>query len=128
MKKNILFITVSILLLISAEGYFIYHHEKQEKQEKYFTKQEQRVEKFLTYNIPRFKTVTFTKEDVSPMGLPYLEGYVNNDKRLDFVAHVQPNDHNFEGRMGMPKELDALFRADVKTYSEIVKEEHTKKQ
>lgn len=126
MKKAVCSV-ILILIVVGGGLSFMYYQEKQQEKEQYFTKQEQRIEKFLEYNVPKFKTVTFTDKGVVPTGLPYIDGYINNDKKLSFTAHVEPNDHNFESIMGMTDPLYELLNADAKTYSEIMKEEQSKK-
>jgi len=77
------------------------YQERQKEQAQYFLAQEKRVEKYFKFNTPGFKSINFTKRDVTPMGVPYIEGYLNNDKALGFSADGEPNDNNFEGSLGM---------------------------
>lgn len=126
MKKNkyIIGFTVFLFLISTLGGiYYVKNQEKKQEQDKYFTEQEKRVEIFLKFNTPEFKSIKFTKRDVSPMGIPYIEGYINDDKTLDFSADVEPNDHNFEGSLGMSTKLREMMNVDLKNYSEIIKEE-----
>lgn len=103
------------------------YQEKQHEQNQYFTEQEKRVKKYIEFNTPEFESIKFTKRDVSPMGIPYIEGYINNDKTLAFSADVEPNDRNFEGSLGMSKKLRQMMNVDLKNYSEIIKEEKNSK-
>ena len=122
-KRRKIFLSVIVLFLILG-GILIYmHYRKQQEDNIYFSIQEQRIEKLLKYNTPEFKSIKFTKRDVSPMGIPYIEGYINDDKTLDFSADVEPNDHNFEGSLGMSTKLREMMNVDLKNYSEIIKEE-----
>lgn len=127
MKKSVISI-ISILILVGGVLFFMYYQGKQQEESEYFAKQEKRIEKYLKYNVPDYKTVTFTDKGTVASGLPYIDGYINNDKKLSFTAHVEPNDHNFESIMGMTDSLNELMNVDIKTYSEIIKEEKNNKK
>ncbi|MFG3612762.1 DUF1433 domain-containing protein [Rummeliibacillus stabekisii] len=60
MKKIHIYIIISIVIIVGGGWIFLYYHEKQQEKERYFAKQEQRIEKNLKYNVPDYKTVTFT--------------------------------------------------------------------
>lgn len=122
-KRRKIFLSVIVLFLFLGSILIFMHYQKQKEDNKYFSIQEQRVEKFLKYNTSEFKSIKFTKRDVSPMGTPYIEGYINDDKTLDFSADVEPNDHNFEGSLGMSTKLREMMNVDLKNYSEIIREE-----
>jgi len=128
MKKVHIYIIISIVIIVGGSWFFLYYHEKQQEKERYFVKQEQRIEKFLKYNIPDYKTVTFTDKGTVATGLSYIDGYINNDKKLSFTAHVEPNDHNFESVLGMTDSLNELMNVEIKTYSEIIREEKNNKK
>ena len=51
-------------------------------------KQEARVEKYIRYNIKDVQSIKFKEHSVSPMGVPRLKGYINNNEELDFIAHI----------------------------------------
>ncbi|MGR6898327.1 DUF1433 domain-containing protein [Rummeliibacillus sp. BSL5] len=128
MKKIHIYIFISIVIIVGGGWFFLYYHDKQQEKEWYFAKQEQRIEKYLEYNVPKFKMVTFTDKGTVATGLPYIDGYINNDKKLSFTALVEPNDHNFESILGMTDSLNELMNVDIKTYSEIIKEEKNNKK
>ncbi|HHL3303798.1 TPA: DUF1433 domain-containing protein, partial [Bacillus cereus] len=66
MKKKLV-ITLSIICII-AGGYFTMEYLKQkEKKEIFWKAQEARVTKYIHYNVKNVKSITFTKQDVSPM-------------------------------------------------------------
>lgn len=125
-RKSIISISM-IILIIGGSLIFMNYQEKQNDKDKYFTKQESRVEKFLSYNIPEFKSVTFTKRYFTPMGIAHVDGYINNDKKLSFSASVSPNTNNFEKAIIVTEELDQLMNIDTKKYSEIIGEEKKNK-
>ncbi|PFQ44820.1 hypothetical protein COK05_15910 [Bacillus cereus] len=126
MKKKLVII-LSIICIITG-GYFTMEYLKQkEKEEKFWKAQEARVEKYIHYNIQDVKSITFTKKDVSPMGVPYLEGHINNNKELDFIASISTTE-NFEDDFTRSGKLGKLIKDPEKSVSEIEKEEKEKKQ
>ncbi|PEC62507.1 DUF1433 domain-containing protein [Bacillus toyonensis] len=125
--KKVMILAVSAVVII-AGGYFTMEYLKQkEKEEKFWKAQEARVEKYIHYNIQDVKSITFTKKDVSPMGVPSVEGYINNDKELWFDASISTTD-NFEDKFGCSGKLDKMIKKPAKSVSEIEKEEKEKKQ
>ncbi|MCC2507736.1 DUF1433 domain-containing protein [Bacillus cereus] len=126
MKKAMILVISAVILI--AGGYFTIEYLKQkEKEEKFWNEQKERVEKYIHYNIKDVKSITFTKNDVSPMGVPSVEGYINNDKELWFDASISTTD-KFENKFGCSGELDKMIKKPAKSVSEIEKEEKEKKQ
>ncbi|MFC9414743.1 DUF1433 domain-containing protein [Bacillus mobilis] len=124
--KKIVILIVSALLLI-AGGYFTMEYLKQKEEEAKFWKvQEARGEKYIRYNIQDVKSITFTEKSVSPMGVPRLKGYINNNKELDFIARISTTE-NFEGQFTRSGKLGKLIKDPEKSVSEIEKEEKEKK-
>ncbi|MED1093839.1 DUF1433 domain-containing protein [Bacillus paramycoides] len=125
--KKVIILVVSAVVLI-AGGYFTMEYLKQkEKEEKFWKDQEARVEKYIRYNIKGVKSITFTKYETSPMGVPRLKGYINNDQQLDFIARISTTE-NYEDKFNCSGELDKLIEKPAKSVSEIEKEEKGKKQ
>ncbi|HDX9670725.1 MULTISPECIES: DUF1433 domain-containing protein [Bacillus] len=126
MKKK-LAIILSIICII-AGGYFTMEYLKQkEKEEKFWKEQEARVEKYIRYNIQDVKSITFKEHSVSPMGVPRLKGYINNNEELDFIAYISTTE-NFEDDFTRSGELGKLIKNPKKSVSEIEKEEKEKQQ
>ncbi|MFJ8367160.1 DUF1433 domain-containing protein [Bacillus cereus] len=126
MKKKLVII-LSIICII-AGGYFTMEYLKQkEKEEKFWKVQEARVEKYIHYNIKDVKSITFTENKISPMGVPSVEGYINNDKELWFDASISTTD-KFEDKFGCSGELDKMIKKPAKSVSEIEKEEKEKRK
>ncbi|MCU4771253.1 DUF1433 domain-containing protein [Bacillus toyonensis] len=124
-KKLIIFISI---ICIIAGGYFTMEYLKQKEiEEKFWKIQETRVEKYIHYNIKDVKSIMFTKHEVNPMGIPTLEGYINGDQELWFVASISTTE-NFEDHFGRSGELGKLIKDPEKSVSEIEKEEKEKKQ
>ena len=82
----------------------------------------ERVEKYIHYNIKDVKSITFTKNDVSPMGVPSVEGYINNDKELWFDASISTTD-KFEDKFGCSGELDKMIKNQQNLYLKLKRRE-----
>ncbi|MED0993815.1 DUF1433 domain-containing protein [Bacillus nitratireducens] len=120
--KRVIILVVSAVVLI-AGGYFTMEYLKQkEKEEKFWKAQETRVEKYIHYNVKDVKSITFTERETTPMGIPRLKGYINNDQQLDFVARISTTE-NFEDQFDRSGELGKLIKKPEKSVSEIEKEE-----
>ncbi|MCD4642565.1 hypothetical protein AR454_12080 [Bacillus mycoides] len=125
--KKVMILVVSAVMLI-AGGYFTIEYLKQkEKEEKFWNEQKERVEKYIHYNIQDVKSITFTENKISPMGVPHIRGYINGDKALWFDAGIGTTE-NFEDDFGCSGELDEMIKKPDKSVSEIKKEEKAKKQ
>ncbi|EEM13811.1 DUF1433 domain-containing protein [Bacillus pseudomycoides] len=130
MKKIIIWFVSAVVLI--AGGYFTmeYLNQKEKEQvqeEKFWKAQKIRVEKYIHYNIQDVKSITFTKKEVSPMGVPKLKGYINKDEQLWFIASISTT-KDFEDDFSRSGELGKLIKDPEKSVSEIEKEEKAKKQ
>ncbi|PFV24418.1 hypothetical protein COL01_31285 [Bacillus thuringiensis] len=125
--KKVMILVVSAVMLI-AGGYFTIEYLKQkEKEGKFWNEQKERVEKYIHYNIQDVKSITFTENKISPMGVPRIKGYINNNKELDFIASISTTE-NFEDKFTRSGKLGKLIKNPEKSVSEIQKEEKKKKQ
>ncbi|MGG1140063.1 DUF1433 domain-containing protein [Bacillus mycoides] len=125
--KKIVILIVSVVMLI-AGGYFTMEYLKQkEKEEKFWNEQKERVEKYIHYNIKDVKSITFTENKISPMGVPRIKGYINNNKELDFIASISTTE-NFEDKFTRSGKLGKLIKNPEKSVSEIQKEEKKNKR
>ncbi len=59
------------------------------------------------------------------MGIPYIKGYINDDKELWFNASISTTE-NFEDKFSRSGELGKLIKDPEKSVSEIEKEEKEK--
>ncbi|MCU4838323.1 MULTISPECIES: DUF1433 domain-containing protein [Bacillus cereus group] len=126
MKKAMILVISAVILI--AGGYFTMEYlNKKEQEEKFWKIQESRIEKYIHYNIENVESITFSDHSVSPMGVPSVEGYINNDKELWFDASISTTD-KFEDKFGCSGELDKMIKKPAKSVSEIEKEEKEKKQ
>ncbi|MED3122619.1 DUF1433 domain-containing protein [Bacillus wiedmannii] len=124
--KKVIILSVSALLLMAGGFFTLEYLKHKEEEEKFWKVQEARVTKYIHYNIKDVKSITFTKQDVSPMGVPKLKGYINKDRNLWFIAHISTTD-NFEDDFGCSGELyDNYVKKPKKSVSEIEKEEKKK--
>ncbi|PHG21325.1 hypothetical protein COI43_29255, partial [Bacillus pseudomycoides] len=118
MKKSVIILSI---ICIIAGGYFTMEYLNQkEEEEKFWKVQEARVEKYIRYNIQDVKSITFTEKSVSPMGVPRLKGYINNNKELDFIARISTTE-NFEDQFTRSGKLGKLIKDPEKSVSEIEK-------
>ncbi|HDR7392385.1 MULTISPECIES: DUF1433 domain-containing protein [Bacillus cereus group] len=124
-KKLVIFASI---ICIIAGGYFTMEYLKQkEKEEQFWKRQEARVEKYIRYNIKDVKSITFTNNEVDPMGVPSVDGYINGNKKLDFSASISTT-KDFEDKFSCSGELyDNYVKKPEKSVSEIEKEEKEKK-
>ena len=108
MKKAMILVISAVILI--AGGYFTMEYLKQkEKEEEFWKVQEARVEKYIHYNIKDVKSITFTENKISPMGVPHIKGYINNNKELDFIASISTTE-NFEDKFTRSGELDEMIK------------------
>ncbi|MCX2827804.1 DUF1433 domain-containing protein [Bacillus pseudomycoides] len=126
MKKIIIWFVSAVVLI--AGGYFTMEYLNQkEKEEKVWKAQEARVEKYIRYNIQDVKSITFIEHKISPMGVPHIKGYINDNRELWFDAGLDDND-TFDRKLGRSGELGKLIKKPEKSVSEIEKEEKEKRK
>jgi len=117
-----------VIICIIAGGYIgMKYVEKKEQEEHFWKKQEARVEKYIRYNVKDVKSITFTKREITPMGIPHINGYINQDEKLWFIASISTT-KDFEEQLSRSGELGKLIKKPEKAVSEIEKEEKEKKQ
>ena len=126
MKKKLVII-LSIICII-AGGYFTMEYLKQKEiEEKFWRAQEVRVEKYIHYNIQDVKSITFTERETSPMGIPRLKGYINNNQQLDFVARISTTE-NFEDKFDCSAELGKLIKDPENPYPKLKRKRRKEKE
>ncbi|EJQ53365.1 hypothetical protein A6279_19055 [Bacillus wiedmannii] len=123
--KKVVILGVSALLLMAGGFFTLEYLKHKEEEEKFWKVQETRVAKYIHYNVKDVKSITFTEHETSPMGIPRLKGYINNDQQLDFVARISTTE-NFEDKFDCSGELGNLIKDPEKSVSEIEKEEKKK--
>lgn len=125
--KKVVILIVSALVLIAGGFFSLEYLKDKEIEEKFWKVQEARVEKYIRYNIQDVKSITFIEHKISPMGIPSIEGYINDDKDLWFDASISTTE-NFEDKFSRSGELGKLIKDPEKSVSEIEKEEKKRKQ
>ncbi|UVJ28511.1 DUF1433 domain-containing protein [Staphylococcus aureus] len=135
-KKKILILTsIMLIILISvASIYFKMKYDEKEKQKSiYYKEQQARITLYLKHNTKEpntIKSVHFTKLETSPMGSAVIEGYINENKKDDFVAYATP-EHNYQfgGAMIESEKLSELLKPanQLKSPDDIKKELNKKK-
>ncbi|HHU6770338.1 TPA: DUF1433 domain-containing protein [Staphylococcus aureus] len=135
-KKILIFFSIMLSILIIAGGVYLKMkydaHEKQK--EIYYKEQQERITLYLKHNTKEpntIKSVHFNSLKQGPMGDAVIEGYINNNKKDDFVAYSAPQDNfQFEGDMIESEKLSKLLKnaEDLKSPDEIKKELESKKK
>ncbi|HDG5659023.1 TPA: DUF1433 domain-containing protein [Staphylococcus aureus] len=132
MTKKHVFIIIGIILCICIVATVIYlkvkHDEKEKQKALYYKEQQERITLYLKQNTKEpntIKTVHFTSLKTGPMGDAVIEGYINENKKADFVAYGSPEHHyQFGGSLIKSKNLSTLLKPahQTKTPDEIKKE------
>ncbi|HHO1896093.1 membrane protein [Staphylococcus aureus] len=133
-KKKILILTsIMLIILISVAGIHLKmkYDEKEKQKAIYYKEQQERITLYLKYNTKEpntIKSVHFTNLETSPMGSAVIEGYINENKKDDFVAYASPeNNFQFVGDIVLSKNLSEIIKIKTKSPDEI-KEELDKKE
>ncbi|HHO6115580.1 TPA: DUF1433 domain-containing protein [Staphylococcus aureus] len=135
-KKKILILTsIMLIILISVAGiYFKMKYDEKEKQKSiYYKEQQERITLYLKHNTKEpntIKSVHFTSLKTGPMGDAVIEGYINENKKADFVAYGSPEEnYQFTGGLtGSNEVLGKLKNAENLKSPEKIKEEINKKK
>ncbi|MBR9486972.1 DUF1433 domain-containing protein [Staphylococcus aureus] len=117
LKKKILILTsiMLIILIIIVCVYLKMKYDEKEKQKAiYYKEQQERITLYLKHNTIEpntIKSVHFTNLETSPMGSAVIEGYINENKKDDFVAYATP-EHNYQfgGAMIKSEGVDKLLK------------------
>ncbi|HDC3964331.1 TPA: DUF1433 domain-containing protein [Staphylococcus aureus] len=136
LKKKILILTsiMLIILIIIVCVYLKIKIDEKEKQKAiYYKEQQERITLYLKHNTEEpnnIKSVHFTSLKRGPMGDAVIEGYINENKKDDFVAYGSP-EHNYQfgGDMIESEKLSELLKpANQLKSPEKIKEELDKKE
>ncbi|HCG2495578.1 TPA: DUF1433 domain-containing protein [Staphylococcus aureus] len=131
-KKHVFIIIGVILCIVATVIHFKMKYDEKEKQKAiYYKEQQARITLYLKHNTKEpntIKSVHFTKLETSPMGSAVIEGYINENKKDDFVAYASPeNNFQFVGDIILSKNLSEIIKIKTKSPDEI-KEELDKKE
>ncbi|HDC7418552.1 TPA: DUF1433 domain-containing protein [Staphylococcus aureus] len=135
-KKKILILTsIMLIILISVAGIYlkVKYDEKEKQKSIYYKEQQECITLYLKHNTKEpntIKSVHFTSLKTGPMGDAVIEGYINENKKADFVAYGSPEHHyQFTGGLtGSNEVLGKLKNAENLKSPEKIKEEINKKK
>ncbi|HEI6465055.1 TPA: DUF1433 domain-containing protein [Staphylococcus aureus] len=137
MTKKHVFIIIGVILCICIVATVIYlkvkYDEKEKQKSIYYKEQQERITLYLKHNTKEpntIKSVHFTSLKTGPMGDAVIEGYINENKKADFVAYGSPEHHyQFGGSLIKSKNLSTLLKPAHQTKSpdEIKKELESEK-
>ncbi|HDF8315981.1 TPA: DUF1433 domain-containing protein [Staphylococcus aureus] len=132
MNKKHVFVIIGVILCICIVATVIYLKVKYDEKEKqkaiYYKEQQARITLYLKHNTKEpntIKSVHFTKLETSPMGSAVIEGYINENKKDDFVAYASPeNNFQFVGDLIKSERLSELLKPanQLKSPDDIKKE------
>ncbi|MDG5130319.1 DUF1433 domain-containing protein [Staphylococcus aureus] len=137
MTKKHVFIIIGVILCICIVATVIYlkvkYDEKEKQKALYYKEQQERITLYLKHNTKEpntIKTVHFTSLKTRPMGDAVIEGYINENKKADFVAYGSPEEnYQFTGGLtGSNEVLGKLKNAENLKSPEKIKEEINKKK
>lgn len=132
-KKFLIFFSIILSILIIIGGVYLKmkHDEREKQKEIYYKEQQERITLYLKHNTKEpntIKSVHFISLKQGPMGDAVIKGYINNNKKDDFVAYGSPEDNfQFQGDMIESKKVSNLIKYQTKTPDEIKKELKSKK-
>ena len=125
-NKIILFaISFFIILTLIIGGFCILHENKREH---YLEVQKKRIDLFFEENLDNYKTLKITETGKTPLGNYTIKGYINNNKKLDFLATLSSDsNYQFEDTIGYSKKVGAMYkppRSHKKFPSQIIKDKN----
>ncbi|UMT77948.1 DUF1433 domain-containing protein [Staphylococcus roterodami] len=137
MSKKHGFIIIGVVLcvcmVIGGIHFKMKYDEKEKQKAIYYKEQQERITLYLKHNTKEpntIKTVHFTSLKRGPMGDAVIEGYINENKKADFVAYGSP-EHNYQfgGDMIESERLSELLKPaqELKSPDDIKKELNKKK-
>ena len=125
-NKIILFaISFFIILTLIIGGFCILHENKREQ---YLHIQKKRIDLFFKENMNNYQNLDLTKTGKTPMGSYIIKGYINNNKKLDFLATLSSDsNYQFEDTISYPQEVGNMYkppRSHKKFPSQIIKDKN----
>ena len=129
-NKNKIFVLISIIVLLLAVGLYLSHKNKKDT---YFEIQKDRIDLYFKYNLKGYQTMKINNFKKSPMKGYFIDGYINDDKSLEFEAYISSADnHQFTGDVGYDSDgVGKLFKEknakDKLTPNDIIKKENLNK-
>ncbi|MCI2934699.1 DUF1433 domain-containing protein [Staphylococcus haemolyticus] len=129
-NKNKIFVLISIIVLLLVVGLYLSHKNKKDT---YITTQKKRIDLYFKHNLKNYQTMKINNFKKSPMKGYFIDGYINDDKTLEFEAYISSADnHQFTGDIGYDTDgVGKLFKEknakDKLTPNDIIKKENLNK-
>ena len=125
-NKIILFaLSFFIILTLITGGFYILHENKRDY---YLDIQKKRIDLFFEENLDNYKTLKITETGKTPLGNYTIKGYINNNKKLDFLATLSSDsNYQFEDTISYPQEVGNMYkppRSHKKLPSQIIKDKN----
>ena len=125
-NKIILFaLSFFIILTLITGGFYILHENKRDY---YLDIQKKRIDLFFEENLDNYKTLKITETGKTPLGNYTIKGYINNNKKLDFLATLSSDSkYQFEDTISYPQEVGNMYkppRSHKKFPSQIIKDKN----
>ncbi|AVS03493.1 TPA: DUF1433 domain-containing protein [Staphylococcus aureus] len=126
-------VVLCVCMLITGIHFKMKYDEKEKQKAIYYKEQQARITLYLKHNTKEpntIKSVHFTSLKRGPMGDAVIEGYINENKKADFVAYGSPEEnYQFTGGLtGSNEVLGKLKNAENLKSPEKIKEEINKKK
>ncbi|WP_145456186.1 DUF1433 domain-containing protein, partial [Staphylococcus epidermidis] len=98
------------------------------KRDYYLDIQKKRIDLFFEENLDNYKTLKITETGKTPLGNYTIKGYINNNKKLDFLATLSSDsNYQFEDTISYPQEVGNMYkppRSHKKFPSQIIKDKN----
>ena len=103
-------------------------HISEPTREYYLEVQKKRIDLFFEENLDNYKTLKITETGKTPLGNYTIKGYINNNKKLDFLATLSSDsNYQFEDTISYPQEVGNMYKAPrshKKFPSQIIKDKN----
>lgn len=87
-----------------------------------------RIELFMKYNVKGFKKIHFSEIKKNPMDGYDISGNINDDEDISFTAGIRSTENfQFDGDITSSAKLEKMYKKDLKSVSEIKKEQENKR-
>ncbi|WP_251943544.1 DUF1433 domain-containing protein [Staphylococcus sp. Marseille-Q5304] len=130
-KRNLIFYTMIIIVSLFILGsYILLKNEK----DRYIEVQKNRIDLYFKYNLNNYQTMKINNFKKSPMKGYFIDGYINNNKNLEFEAYISNSAHHqFTGDVGYDTDgVGKFFKErnakDKLTPNDIIEKENLNKK
>ena len=130
-KRNLIFYTMIIIVSLFILGsYILLKNEK----DRYIKDKKNRIDLYFKYNLNNYQTMKINNFKKSPMKGYFIDGYINNNKNLEFEAYISNSAHHqFTGDVGYDTDgVGKFFKErnakDKLTPNDIIEKENLNKK